>query len=374
MLNLRESIRTLPSYRPPLAGRADGSLRLDFNENTIGCSPRVLEHLHSITAEDLARYPEREPVEVQVADSLGVAPSELLLTNGIDEAIHLLCQTYLDPSLDRNDEALIVIPTYSMYRIYMMSPGVKIIDVPAGTNFQFPTAAVIDRITPRTRLIAIANPNNPTGTLVPQRDLLQIAQATPHVAILIDEAYFEFCGQTLLGQHCNLPNLFIARTFSKAYGLAGLRIGALIGPPDQISTLRRVSSPYNVNAIALACLPKALADQDYIQNYVTEIRVSRTRLEFALASREVKFWPSQANFVLARFGSTAADSAAFVERMRSRDILVRDRSSDHGCQGCVRITLGPREHTDRLLAALQETLDELALLRSTRETKTVALR
>jgi histidinol-phosphate aminotransferase len=370
MLSPRATVRTLASYHPPLAGRANGSLRLDFNENTVGCSPRVLERLSHITAEDLARYPEREPVEGQVADFLGVAPSELLLTNGVDEAIHLLCQTYLETG----GEALIVVPTYSMYRIYMMSAGAELITVPTGPNFQFPTAELCNRITPRTRLIVIANPNNPTGTLAPQPDLLRIAQTAPHAAILIDEAYFEFCGQTLLGPHRNLPNLFVARTFSKAYGLAGLRIGALIGPPDQMPTLRRVSSPYNVNAIALACLPEALADQTYIQNYVAEIRDSRSRLELALSSHGMDHWPSQANFVLTRIGETAADSAAFVERMRTRSILVRDRSSDHNCQGCVRITLGLREHTDRLLTALQEILGERIPVGNPRETKTGALR
>jgi histidinol-phosphate aminotransferase len=361
MLSPREAIRTLPSYHPPLAGRADGSLRLDFNENTVGCSPRVLARLRQITAEDLARYPEREPVEAEVADLLNVEPSELLLTNGVDEAIHLLCQTYLGPGLEPRDEALIVVPTYSMYRIYMMSSGAEVISIPAADNFQFPTSALLNRITPRTRLIAIANPNNPTGTLAPTDDLLAIAQAAPHAAILIDEAYFEFCGQTLLDHRRESPNLFITRTFSKAYGLAGLRIGALIGPPDQMPALRRAASPYNVNAVALACLPEALADQTYIQNYVAEIRDSRARLENAFASHKIKFWPSHANFVLARLGQTAADSAIFTDGMRARGILIRDRSSDPGCAGCVRITLGTREHTDRLLIALHQTITDLGI-------------
>ena len=155
MLRPREAVRTLPSYHPPLAGR-DG-LRLDFNENTVGCSSRVLERLRRLGAEDFARYPEREPVEAAVAEMLGVDPTELLLTNGVDEAIHLLCQTYLEA----DDQAVIVVPTYSMYRIYIMAAGAKVISVPAGENFQFPTDDLCKAVTPRTRLIAIANPNNP---------------------------------------------------------------------------------------------------------------------------------------------------------------------------------------------------------------------
>lgn len=349
MLRPRDAVRTLPEYHPPLAGR-DG-LRLDFNENTLGCSPRVLSRLQQIGPEELARYPERGAMEETVAEFLGVRAPELLLTNGVDEAIHLLCETYLEPG----DEAVIVVPTYSMYRIYMIAAGAEVISVRSGDDFRFPTEDLCNRITPRTRLIAIANPNNPTGTIAPKEELLRITRCAPDSAVLMDEAYFEFCGQTLLAERREFTNLFVARTFSKAYGLAGLRIGALVGDAEQMRALRRVSSPYNVNAIALACLPEALGDQNYIQEYVDGVRESRGRLEQALEAAGIRFWPSEANFVLARVGQ----APAFVEGMRRRGILVRDRSSDPGCEGCARITLGPREHTDRLLAALLETLEEI---------------
>jgi len=354
MLSPRDAVRTLPSYHPPLAGR-DG-LRLDFNENTVGCSPRVLERLRALSLEDLARYPEREPVETLVARFLDIKPSELLLTNGVDEAIHLLCETYLEPG----DEALVVVPTYSMYRIYMMAAGAQLVSVPASEDFTFPLEEVKRRITKRTRMIAIANPNNPTGSVVAEEQLLEIARAAPDAALLVDEAYFEFYGQTMLPRHREVPNLFVARTFSKAYGLAGLRCGVLIGDQEQMRAVRRACSPYNVNTVALACLPTALADQDYIQQYVSEVKESRARLEHALDTSGIRFWPSEANFVLMRIGSTES-AAAFVEQMRRRGILVRDRSADYGCEGCVRITLGPREHADRLLVALQETLEQLGV-------------
>lgn len=355
MLNPREAVRTLASYHPPLAGR--GGLRLDFNENTVGCSPAVLQRLRSLGLEDLARYPERGPVEKKVANFLGIGAAELLLTNGVDEGIHLLCETYLEAG----DEALIVVPTYSMYRIYMMAAGAQVISVPAGRDFTFPIDDVCRHVTQRTRTIAIANPNNPTGAVGAQEDLMQIARAAPDAALLVDEAYFEFCGQTMLSRWRECPNLFVARTFSKAYGLAGLRVGVLAGDPEQMRAIRRVSSPYNVNAVALACLPEAIGDQAYIEQYVNEIRDSRARLESALSASGIHFWHSHANFVLARVGFTHTDSAAFVEGMRRRGILVRDRSSDHGCEGCVRITLGPREHTDRLLVALGEAVAELGI-------------
>jgi histidinol-phosphate aminotransferase len=348
-------VLSVPSYHPPLAGRE--GLRLDFNENTAGCSPRVLERLRKLDTEEIAKYPERESVETRVAEFLNVTPAEVLLTNGVDEAIHLLCQTYLESG----DEALLVVPTYSMYRIYASAAGAEVIGVPAEPEFRFPTEGLRKQIGGRTRLIAIANPNNPTGAVAPQQELLQIARSAPNAALLVDEAYFEFYGQTMVEGRREFPNLFVTRTFSKAYGLAGLRLGVLVGDPGQMQAIRRVSSPYNVNAIALACLPEALDDQAYIRQYVGEILESRRRLQRFLESRGIRFWPSQANFVLMRVGQSKLEAAKFVEQMRQRGILVRDRSGDPGCEGCVRITLGPRDHADRLMTALEDTFEELGI-------------
>jgi len=350
MLEARESVRKLPTYHPPLGGRE--GLRLDFNENTEGCSPRVLARLREMTAEEIACYPERAPVEALVADYVGIERDELLLTNGVDEAIHLLCSTFLQPG----DEAVIVVPTFAMYEISAAATGARIIKVPAENNFQFPIADLLSQVTSNTRLIAIANPNNPTGSVADEKLLLEIAGRAPQAAILIDEAYFEFYGKTLLTHWRNLPNLFVARTFSKAYGLAGLRIGVLAGNAEHIAMVSKVASPYNVNGVALACLPTGLADQDSVRDYVRQVCQGRAELQEEFRHCDIRHWTSQANFVLASFGS---QKTAFIQSMRARGILVRDRSRDHGCESCVRITLGTKEHTARLLRALRETLTEI---------------
>lgn len=352
MLKPRTAVRHLSSYHPPLASRE--GMRLDFNENTVGCSPRVLARLHTITAEELGRYPEREPVEALVAVHLGISPAELLLTNGVDEAIHLLCETYLEPG----DEVVIVVPTFAMYEISASATGASIVRVPAEPDFRFPLHSVLGAINDRTRLIAIANPNNPTGAVAETSELFAICQAAPKSAVLVDEAYYHFYGQTILGAWLEHPNLFVARTFSKAYGLAGLRIGILAGSKEQIPMVRKISSPYNANAIALACLPAALSDEEYITRYVSEIGVGRARLESELNACGVEFWPSHANFVLMRLGNL---NQSFIQSMRRRGILVRDRSSDPGCDGCVRITIGTSEQMERLLVALRATFDEIGL-------------
>ena len=354
MLRVRDAVRKAPEYHPPLGGRS--GLRLDFNENTAGCSPRVLERLRNIAADELSRYPEREPVEAILARHLNVGSKELLLTNGADEGIHLLCETYLEPG----DEALIVVPTFSMYEVLATAPGALIIKIPADADFSFPTDTILRSLTAATRFIAIANPNNPTGSAASAQDLLRIARSAPDAAVLIDEAYFEFHGETLLSQWRSLPNLFVARTFSKAYGLAGLRVGVLMGDATQMNAVRKVASPYNVNSVALACLPEALDDQSYVRDYVNQVCEGRGCLQQELERLGVPFWPSRANFVLMRLGEA---NSAFVARMRERGILVRDRSRDPGCDGCVRITLGTLEQTERLLAILRETLLEIGAVR-----------
>jgi len=352
MLSARKAVQVMHEYHPPLAGRQ--GLRLDFNENTEGCSPHVLARIRQITAEELARYPERQPVEAVVAEYLGLPKEQVLLTNGVDEAIHLLCETYLDGA----DEVLVVTPTFSMYEIFAEATGAMVVRVECGEDFEFPFDKALQAITPATRFIAVASPNNPTGGVATRAQLLAIAKRAPNAALLVDEAYYEFHGKTVLSDVVGEKSLFVARTFSKAYGLAGLRIGILAGPREQMRMVRRVSSPYSVNAVALAALPVALEDGGYVAKYVEQVKAGRLRLERELTRVGIQWWPSEANFVLMKIGERHREFAA---AMRQHGMLVRDRSNDPGCDGCVRITLGTVAQTDRLLGAMREVLARLKL-------------
>jgi len=347
-------VLSLPSYHPPLANR--NGLRLDFNENTLGCSPAVLEKLRTLDAEELMRYPERTPVESVVARHLDIDAEEVLLTNGVDEGLHLLCETYLDP----DDEVLIPAPTFAMYELFAAATGAKVIRVPTGPDFAFPLQQLQALASPRTRMIAIANPNNPTGAFVELGALIEVARSMPSTVILVDEAYFEFCGETMLPSWRKFPNLFVARTFSKAYGLAGLRVGALLGHRASLAAVRRVASPYGVNAVALACVPAALGDQQFVCEYAEQVRSGRLLLQNQLEEWNIRFWKSRANFVLVFIGSMHSQ---FVQEMRVRGILVRDRSRDVGCEGCVRITIGTVDQTSQLISVLGEVLASLELLK-----------
>jgi histidinol-phosphate aminotransferase len=348
--NPRSAVLRMKEYHPPLGNR-DG-LRLDFNENTLECSPAVVQALRNIQPADLTRYPEREPVEALVAQHLNLKAEQVLLTNGVDEAIHVLCQTYLDAG----DEILLPVPTYSMYEVYASVTEARIVTVQAGENFQFPSDRIIDATTPRTKLIAIANPNSPTGSVATREQILRILENAPDASVLIDEAYFHFYGQTVADLIGYYPNLLLARTFSKAYGLAGLRLGVIAGHVEALQWLRRVISPYSVNSLALACLPAALNDSAYLEWYVAEAIAARAELTAALNEADIKSWPSEANFVLIHIGTK---HRAFTAAMKHRGVLVRDRSSDPGCDGCVRITVGTRQQTGSGIEALKGALKDI---------------
>ncbi len=346
----RALVAAMPEYHPPLAARE--LLRLDFNENTASPSPKVLERLQQITAAGLTKYPEREHGEIAVAAHFGLKAEQVLLTNGVDEAIHLLCSAYLDPE----DEAIIAVPGFFMYDISISMMTKNLVRVPSDASLQFPFAGVMAAITPRTKVIIISSPNNPTGSVIPREQILKICAAAPHAIVLMDEAYYHFHGETTLGDIDAVPNLLVGRTFSKAYGLANLRLGMVAGQAELVYPLRKVCSPYNVNGVALDCLPVAMADEEYLQWYTNQVLEGRQRMELALEKLGVFYWKSHANFILMKIGSKHKE---LVVAMRGHGVLLRDRSSDPGCEGNVRITIGIEEHVTRGIEALKLSLADI---------------
>jgi histidinol-phosphate aminotransferase len=346
----RKAVLEMPEYHPPLAGRE--ALRLDFNENTLAPSPRVLERVRRITAEGLTKYPEREPVERLVAAHFGLQTEQVLLTNGVDEGIHLMCSAFLD----EGDEALIAPPTFFMYDVNVSLMTRGLVKVQSDETLEFPFERFMAAITEKTKLIMVATPNNPTGAPVSREHLLAIAKAAPHAVLMVDEAYYHFHGESVMQDLADVPNLIVARTFSKAYGLANLRAGMLAGNPELLRYVRKVCSPYNVNGVALDCLSAAIEDEAYLAWYVEQVRVGRERMMGGLAELGVPYFPSEANFVLMKIGSKHKE---LVTAMRKHGVLLRDRSTDPGCDGYVRITIGVEEHVTRGLEALKASLDEI---------------
>ena len=348
----RRRVVAMPEYHPPLASRA--MLRLDFNENTFAASPRVVERLHGTTGEGLTIYPEREHAEIATAAHFGLAPDQVFLSNGVDEAIHLLCLAFLE----EGDEAVIATPSFFMYDVSVGAMTGSLVRVQSDASLDFPLERVLGAIKPRTKLILLATPNNPTGQTIPREQMLRICAAAPHAVVFADEAYFHFHGETTLGDVGRVKNLIVGRTFSKAYGLANLRLGMLAGDARLMSYVRKVSSPYNVNGIALDVLPEALADQAYLDWYVDQVHRGRERIEQFFGEMGIRYWPSHANFVLFEVGPRHKE---LVARMREHGVLLRDRSSDPGCEGYVRITVGVEEHVTRGLDALRAVWQEMGL-------------
>ncbi len=342
----RDAVLHMAPYSPPTAGRRD-KLRLDFNENTVGCSPRVLAFLReSLDAGQLAVYPEYGEARKDLAAFFGVAPGELLLTNGTDEAIQILINAYVDDG----EEVVLLRPSYAMYRFYAEVAGAltREIDYRAA-DLAFPLEELLGVLRSATRAVIIANPNNPTGSAIGIEGLEKILAKAGGAAVLIDEAYFEFCGITALPLVAKYPNLFVSRTFSKVYGMAAMRLGCVFSQPENIAVLHKAQSPYSVNSLAAMAAGVAIQDRAYIENYVAEVLAARDLLREGLDRLRIAYYPSQANFILMRVGPRAIEVR---DRLRDRGVLVRDRSYE--LAGCVRVTAGTRAQVRRFLAELEE--------------------
>ncbi len=210
----RARVRAMKEYHPPLGCR--DSLRLDFNENTVACSMAVRDVLSRIAAGDLTRYPERAPIELSVARHLGLKAEQVALTNGVDEAIHVLFEAFLEVG----NELLLPVPTYTMYEVYASATDANVIAIQAADDLQFPFERLVDSITPRTKIIAIANPNSPAGSVASREEIIRIAQLAPHAIVLVDEAYFHFYKQIR-----NRPRRPSAQSRGCAHLFKSLRLG-----------------------------------------------------------------------------------------------------------------------------------------------------
>jgi len=334
-LPVREAILKRKTYEAPAEGRA-GKIRLDFNENTTGCGPAVLRALRRITPEQFAMYPEYRGPTRRIAVRLGVRPEELVLTNGGDDALRVFFDAFVEP----RSHILICEPTFPMYRYYAEIAGARVEVCHYDAQMRLPLPAVLEGLRRRPRVFFLANPNNPTGTLVPPADLRRILTAARGSVVVFDEAYAEFSGFSTLPWVRRYPNLFVARTFSKAAGLAALRLGAVIASRHSLVPVRRALPPFPVNLAALVAAEAALREQRAIRAYVRTVLRLRESFAAALARLGAATFPSAGNFLLANFGP---HGPALFGKLARRGILLRDRSRDMG-PGFVRITIGtPRE-------------------------------
>jgi histidinol-phosphate aminotransferase len=354
-------VESLQAYSAPLEGRR-GLLRLDFNENTVGPSPRVVEALRAIPADHYAIYPEYDGLREAVVANLsatrpdgspGLArplePAQIGLFNGVDAAIHALFHAYGD----RGDVLLTTSPTFGYYSPCARMQGMVIEAIPYELpEFAFPLAAIRQALqAPRPpRLLLICNPNNPTGTRLAPERILELAAATPSTLVVVDELYEAFTGDSVLplADFDASPNLLVLRSLAKTAGLAGLRIGFAIGAAAVVDRISRVTGPYDINSFAVTAARAALADQPCTDAYVAEVLRARAWLLQQLQRSGVRHHCAGGNYLLLWPERPVQEVE---EHLRQEGILVRSMAGKPLIEGSLRVSLGTTEQMQRFWAA-----------------------
>ena len=351
MIKPRKAIENLKKYRPPQEGRG-GKMRLDFNENTVGCPPQVIRALRrALDPEMMTRYPEYDEGRRTLAAYFHVKHEEMLLANGTDDAIKMVCDAFVDPG----DKLLVPAPTFPVYEFFNHVAGGETVRIRYDEKFRLPTEEFVTTLRKHNiRWVGLANPNNPTGTQIPKSALKAILLAAPGTVVLVDEAYQDFSGQTILPWIRMYPNLIVTRTFSKAFGLAALRMGCLFANPQLIEPLQRGQNPFAVNSLALISACAAIRYDAQIRKYAESIRANRAGFCRWLDAHAIPYVPSSANFILTRVGEHAPEIA---RKLREKKILVRDWSYDPHLKGYLRFTIGSRAQTQRLMTELERLKD-----------------
>lgn len=348
---LRPHIQSLTPYssaRDEYTGKE--GVFLDANENSLGST--------TIT-DSYNRYPDPHQwaIKEKLAPIKSVRPEQIFLGNGSDEPIDLLVRATCQPGVDN---ILIMPPTYGMYEVSAAVNDVPVIKVPLTADFQVNTDAVLAAITERTKLIWFCSPNNPSGNLL-QADAIQaVLETATHSLVIVDEAYIDFANTpSWTGKLADYPNLIVLQTFSKAWGLAGLRLGMCFGSVELIQVLNKIKPPYNISAptqaLALEALDHEAEKNDMVRQILEERQYLAENLRTLPGVRVVH--PSDANFLLVQFGTgqgaTTSDAKTVFEHLIDQQVIVRDRSRVTLCAGCLRISVGIRSENERLLTVLR---------------------
>jgi histidinol-phosphate aminotransferase len=352
----RSEVEGLQAYSAPLEGRR-GLLRLDFNENTIGPSPKVVEAIRAIPAEHYAIYPEYDGLREAVVASLGgtgLSPGHIGLFNGVDGAIHAIFHAFGAPG----DRLLTTSPTFGYYAPCARMQGMAIEAIPYRCpDFGFPFAETLATLLAArrdgvpTRILLICNPNNPTGTRLAPERILELTAAAPETLVVVDELYEAFSGDSVLpplqerwkpgpegeGVFESFPNLLVLRSLAKTAGLAGLRIGFAIGAPALVERVSRVCGPYDVNSFAVTAAHAALADQAYVDGYVAEVLRARDWLLERLRAAGVRHHAAGGNYLLLW---PQGPTGEVEDRLKQAGILVRSMAGKPLIDGALRVSIG----------------------------------
>jgi histidinol-phosphate aminotransferase len=325
--------------------------KLDWNESTVAPSPRVFEALRRfLNAGSLIHWypdPSHEELHLKISEYAGCRTGQILVTNGSDDALALVCQTYLDGG----DEVVAPFPTYKHFLQFAELAGACLRMIRKDDPFSVSLQDIETAISGSTKMVYLANPNNPTGTLLQPEAILRVASRHSHTLFLVDEAYYEFSGSSCAAMTGSTPNMVVTRSFSKCFGLAGLRIGYVVAPEEIIGNLRRVHNPKSINKMAQVAAAAALDDLDYYRGYVAEVKRSAAMTRRFCDDHGIVCRLSHANFVLIGLENPSGVAA----RLREVGVHVRDRSSQ--LPGMIRLTLGTPEQMQEVLSRLGNVLE-----------------
>ena len=335
----------------------DKVIKLASNENPLGPSAKVMEAINA-AAKDVNRYPDGGCFYLREAISakLSVPGEKIVFGNGSDELIILALRAFVHPG----EEVIISDPTFLVYKIGSKIVGADIITVPV-KNFTYDLDTILAKITPKTKLIFIANPENPTGTYIPKDKLEAFIEKVPKdVVVFIDEAYYEFASaedypETIALTEMEDKNVIVSRTFSKAYGLAGLRLGYVIARKDLAEAVNKVREPFNINSIAQAAAIAALDDEESLNYSIQLVKEEKEKMYKAFDEMDVEYVPSGTNFILI---DTKRDSKEVFSRMLNAGIIIRDMSA-WALEGFVRVNVGLPEENDEFIKIFTSVIKEV---------------
>ena len=341
MLRAKPEVEALTPYVAPLEGRRS-LLRLDFNESTIGPSPKVVAAIRNLPPEAYAAYPEYAGLNEAYAAALGVPADTVEAFNGVDAAIHAIFDTYGE----RGATFLTTVPTFGYYEPCAQQQGMTIDEVPYADDLSYPLAAIAKRLAARPRLFFVCNPNNPTGTMLPPATIVELARSAPDTLVVVDELYVQFTGQSVVPAALALPNVVVLQSLSKAAGIAALRLGFAIGHPTIVDRLRRVTGPYDINMFAVVAGKAALEDADHMRRYVDEVLAAKAWTVGELKRLGVRHFADGGNYLLVW---PPGDCDRIVAALRDGGILVRSMAKKPVIDGSFRLTIGSREQMQQFV-------------------------
>ena len=349
MITARKSVAKAKAYSAPMEGRRD-FVRLDFNENTVGIKALRQEY------GDVQQYPEYGELLTELAREFNIPQENLLLTNGSSEGLFLSAFCFIEPGEDR---ALTTSPTFALIPQYLSVAGAYLIQIEDTDELEFDLEGIEKALDQNIKIATFANPNNPTGATIPRDQLLSWSQKYRETLFVVDEAYLDYGGETLMDEAVKRENLIVLRTFSKAWGIAGMRLGMMVGAQRLLEEIRKVKAPYSVNSPAVAAALKLLKRRTEIATLASSVNSLKKELEVEIRRFGYQVILRQGNSFLLGVGP---DSQALTDFCRSNGVLVRNQSSSRKISGYIRVTIGTREECWKFINCLEEFRKTSALI------------